>query len=145
MEKVSYTWISESHTQSCHLRRCPGYETQTKQTIMNFSNNKSELKIKSGTISCLENVVLILKANVSLNILLGMTAYKPSGTTLQLQLHKLAEHTKVFVPTFRPWHVKWKYRITGKIPTNRWLYKMESRTESRYVDNLRIYFSNQAI
>ena len=59
---------------------------------MNFkSNNKNELMIKSGTISCVENVVLILKANVSLNILLGMTAYKPSGTTLQLQLHKLAE------------------------------------------------------
>jgi hypothetical protein len=47
--------------------------------------------IKSGTISCFGNVVLILKANVSLNVVLGKTAYKPNGTTLQLQLHKLAE------------------------------------------------------
>jgi hypothetical protein len=47
--------------------------------------------IKSGTISCFGNVVLILKANVSLNIVLGMTVYKPNGTRLQFQLHKLAE------------------------------------------------------
>ena len=140
MEKVLCTYISQSHAHSCHLRRCPGHETQTKQTTMNFSNNKSELKIKSETISCFGNVVLILKANMSLNVVLGMTAYKPSGTTLQLQLHKLAEHTKLFVPTFRPWHVKWKFRIMGEIPTNRWLYKTESRTESVYVNNLRICF-----
>jgi hypothetical protein len=40
-------------------------------------NNKIELKIESGTISCFGNVVLILKANVSLNLVLGMPAYKP--------------------------------------------------------------------
>ena len=137
MEKVLYTYISQSHAHSCHLQGCPGHETQTLQWI---SNNKSELKIKSETISCFGNVVLILKANMSLNVVLGMTAYKPSGTTLQLQLHKLAEHTKLFVPTFRPWHVKWKFRIMGEIPTNRWLYKTESRTESVYVNNLRICF-----
>jgi len=59
---------------------------------MNFkSNNKNELMIKSGTISCFGNVVLMLKANVSLNVVLGMIAYKPNGRTLQLQLHKLEE------------------------------------------------------
>ena len=47
--------------------------------------------IKSGTISCFGNVVLMLKANVSLNVVLGMIAYKPNGRTLQLQLHKLEE------------------------------------------------------
>ena len=47
-----------------------------KQTTL-ILNNKIELKIESGTISCFGNVVLILKANVSLNLVLGMPAYKP--------------------------------------------------------------------
>ena len=41
-----------------------------KQTTL-ILNNKIELKIESGTISCFGNVVLILKANVSLNLVLG--------------------------------------------------------------------------
>jgi len=47
-----------------------------KQTTL-ILNNKIELKIESGTISCFGNVVLILIANVSLNLVLGMPGYKP--------------------------------------------------------------------
>ena len=75
MEKVLHTWISQSHAHSCHFWRS-GHETNMKQTTL-ILNNKIELKIESGTISCFGNVVLILKANVSLNLVLGMPAYKP--------------------------------------------------------------------
>ena len=67
-----------------HFWRCPGYETNTKQTTL-ILNNNIELKIESGTISCFGNVVLILIANVSLNLVLGMPGYKP-----KLQLRNIA-------------------------------------------------------
>ena len=75
MEKVLHTWISQSHAHSCYLWRS-GHETNMKQTTL-ILNNKIELKIESGTISCFGNVVLILIANVSLNLVLGMPGYKP--------------------------------------------------------------------